>query len=184
MIRWILSRIAGFLIPSLLASFFKPPNGETKKDNSLDVQFKILDQKLGQDISLPKFQTEGSAAIDLRTNIENSVILKPNESHLFTTGFSIHIKNPSYAALIMPRSGLGHKHGIVLGNSIGLIDSDYQGEIMISLWNRSLESFKVEPGDRIAQMMFLEIASPTFKIVSEFSESERGDKGFGSSGKN
>jgi dUTP pyrophosphatase len=84
----------------------------------------------------------------------------------------------------MPRSGLGHKHGIVLGNSIGLIDSDYQGEIMISLWNRSLESFKVEPGDRIAQMMFLEIASPTFKIVSEFSESERGDKGFGSSGKN
>ena len=182
MIRWLLSRIAGFLIPSLLASFFKSSNNKIKKDNSLNVQFKILDENLGKDISLPKFQTEGSAAIDLRTNIKSSIILKPNESHLFTTGFSIHIKNPSYAALIMPRSGLGHKHGIVLGNLIGLIDSDYQGEIMVSLWNRSLESFKVKPGDRIAQMMFLEIASPNFKIVSEFSQSERGDRGFGSSG--
>ncbi len=183
MIRWILSKIAGFLLPSLLSSFLKSSSTERKENSSVDIQFKILDESLGRDIALPKFQTPGSAAVDIRTNIKESIILDSNESFLFTTGFSIHINNPEYAAFILPRSGLGHKHGIVLGNLIGLIDSDYQGEIMISLWNRSKESFKVKPGDRIAQMMFLEVASPNFKIVSEFSLSERGENGFGSSGK-
>jgi dUTP pyrophosphatase len=118
----------------------------------------------------------------LRTNIEEKKVLQPDETFLFTTGFSIHIKDSKYAALILPRSGLGHKHGIVLGNLVGLIDSDYQGEIMVSLWNRSNESFEVLPGDRIAQMMFFAVTSPNFKLVSEFDLSERGSKGFGSSG--
>ena len=121
--------------------------------------------------------------MDLRTNIEDSKVLEPNETHLFSTGFSIFIGNPDYAAFILPRSGLGHKNGIVLGNLIGLIDSDYQGEIMISLWNRSKNSFTINRGDRIAQMMFIEVVSPVFKIVDRFDETERGAKGFGSSGK-
>ena len=118
-----------------------------------------------------------------KTNIEDSKVLEPNETYLFSTGFSIFIGNPDYAAFILPRSGLGHKNGIVLGNLIGLIDSDYQGEIMISLWNRSKNSFTINRGDRIAQMMFIEVVSPVFKIVDRFDETERGAKGFGSSGK-
>ena len=108
---------------------------------------------------------------------------RPNETKLFSTGFAIHISDEKFAALILPRSGLGHKEGIVLGNLSGLIDSDYQGEIMVSLWNRSEREFRVEPGDRIAQMLFLSVFSPNFKLVSDFQESERGIEGFGSSGK-
>ena len=109
MIRWILSKIAGFLLPSLLSSFLKSSSTERKENNSVDIQFKILDESLGRDIALPKFQTPGSAAVDIRTNIKESIILDSNESFLFTTGFSIHINNPEYAAFILPRSGLGHK---------------------------------------------------------------------------
>ena len=175
MIRWILLKLVGIFLPSLISKAVSP--GQQATSNIvLNVEFKILDNELGDKIPLPKFSTAGSAALDLRTNI------KPDETFLFTTGFSIHIKDSKYAALILPRSGLGHKHGIVLGNLVGLIDSDYQGEIMVSLWNRSKESFEVLPGDRIAQMMFFAVTSPNFKLVSEFDFSERGSKGFGSSG--
>ena len=120
---------------------------------------------------------------DLRTNIKETCTLGANETKLFSTGFAIHIKDARFAALILPRSGLGHKDGIVLGNLSGLIDSDYQGEIMISLWNRSQKEFTVEPGDRIAQMLFFSVFTPDFKLVKNFDESERGIEGFGSSGK-
>lgn len=182
MLRWILTRIIGFILPNLISNFLKS-DASSKKIKNINVQIKILDDNLGSDIPLPKFNTDGSAALDLRTNIKESIILESNETYLFSTGFSIYIGNSDYAAFILPRSGLGHKSGIVLGNLIGLIDSDYQGEIMISLWNRSKNSFKINRGDRVAQMMFLEVASPIFKIVDSFEETERGDKGFGSSGK-
>ena len=182
MIRWILTRIIGFILPNLISNFFKS-DSPSKKAKNINVQIRIIDNNLGDDIPLPKFNTDGSAALDLRTNIEDSKVLEPNETYLFSTGFSIFIGNPDYAAFILPRSGLGHKNGIVLGNLIGLIDSDYQGEIMISLWNRSKNSFTINRGDRIAQMMFIEVVSPVFKIVDRFDETERGAKGFGSSGK-
>ena len=181
MIRWIITRVIGFFLPSLISSFFN--NKEEETVGEINVEFKILDDRLGNDIPLPKFYTKGSAAIDLRTNISKSYTLKADETKLFTTGFAIHIKDSRYAALILPRSGLGHKDGIVLGNLSGLIDSDYQGEIMISLWNRSKKEFIIEPGDRIAQMLFFSIFSPNFKLVSKFDETERGIEGFGSSGK-
>ena len=181
MIRWILLKLVGIFLPSLISKAVNP--GQQATSNiALNVEFKILDNKLGDKIPLPKFSTAGSAALDLRTNIKEKKVLQPDETFLFTTGFSIHIKDSKYAALILPRSGLGHKNGIVLGNLVGLIDSDYQGEIMVSLWNRSKESFEVLPGDRIAQMMFFAVTSPNFKLVSDFDFSERGSKGFGSSG--
>lgn len=182
MFRWIFTRIIGFILPNLISNFLKSEK-KSEKINKINVQIKIIDKNLGDDIPLPKFNTEGSAALDLRTNIGESKTIEPNETYLFSTGFSIYIGNPDYAAFILPRSGLGHKNGIVLGNLIGLIDSDYQGEIMISLWNRSNNSFTINRGDRIAQMMFVEVASPIFKIVDKFEETERGTKGFGSSGK-
>ena len=148
----------------------------------LNVIFKILNERVGKEFPLPTFQTAGSAGLDLCACIEEDIFINPNDSVLVPTGFSIHINNSDYAAFILPRSGLGHKHGIVLGNLVGLIDSDYQGEIMVSLWNRSDETFTVEPGARIAQMVFLPVMNPNFSIVKEFSSSERGDKGFGSSG--
>ncbi len=175
-------RIVGFILPNLISSFYKT-DASPNKINNINVQIKIIDKSLGEDIALPKFNSEGSAGLDLRTNIKESIILKPDETYLFSTGFSIFIGNPDYAAFILPRSGLGHKSGIVLGNLVGLIDSDYQGEIMISLWNRSRKSFTINRGDRIAQMMFLEVASPVFKIVESFEETQRGENGFGSSGK-
>ena len=181
MLRWIFTRIIGFILPNLISNFLKSEK-TSEKINKINVQIKIIDKNLGDDIPLPKFNTEGSAALDLRTNIGESKTIEPNETYLFSTGFSIYIGDPDYAAFILPRSGLGHKNGIVLGNLIGLIDSDYQGEIMVSLWNRSKESFEVLPGDRIAQMMFFAVTSPNFKLVSEFDFSERGSKGFGSSG--
>ena len=131
---------------------------------------------------MPTLQTAVSAGIYICACIEDYFFNNPHDSVLVPTGFSMHIDNPDYAAFILPRSGLGHKHGIVLGNLVGLIDSDYQGEIMVSLWNRSDETFTVEPGARIAQMVFLPVMNPNFSIVKEFSSSERGDKGFGSSG--
>ena len=180
MIRWLLVRILGFLLPDIIKTF----TGKNQKESNLplNVKFKILNERLGKEFPLPTFQTAGSAGLDLCACIEEDIFINPNDSVLVPTGFSIHIDNPDYAAFILPRSGLGHKHGIVLGNLVGLIDSDYQGEIMVSLWNRSKESFEVLPGDRIAQMMFFAVTSPNFKLVSEFDFSERGSKGFGSSG--
>ena len=180
MIRWLLVRILGFLLPDIIKTF----TGKNQKESNLplNVKFKILNERLGKEFPLPTFQTAGSAGLDLCACIEEDIFINPNDSVLVPTGFSIHIDNPDYAAFILPRSGLGHKHGIVLGNLVGLIDSDYQGEIMVSLWTRSDEKFTVEPGARIAQMVFLPVMNPNFSIVKEFSSSERGDKGFGSSG--
>ena len=180
MIRWLLVRILGFLLPDIIKTF----TGKNQKESNLplNVKFKILNERLGKECPLPTFQTAGSAGLDLCACIEEDIFINPNDSVLVPTGFSIHIDNPDYAAFILPRSGLGHKHGIVLGNLIGLIDSDYQGEIMVSLWNRSDETFTVEPGARISKMVFLPVMNTNFSIVKEFSSSERGDKGFGSSG--
>ena len=144
------------------------------------VQIKILDEKLRD---LPSFSTEGSAGLDLRASITSDLILKSNKTELIATGVAIFIDDNSHAALILPRSGLGHKHGIVLGNLVGLIDSDYQGQLYVSCWNRSDAEFIIKPYDRIAQLLFISVDRPQFEIVQGFNESERGEDGFGSSGK-
>jgi dUTP pyrophosphatase len=132
---------------------------------------------------LPTYASDGSAGLDLCAAIANSIILKPQETILIPTGIAIYIKDKNYAATILPRSGLGHKKGIVLGNLVGLIDSDYQGELMISCWNRSNDSYQIEPLERIAQIIFLKVEHPKFELVDDFISTHRGDKGFGSSGK-
>jgi dUTP pyrophosphatase len=147
------------------------------------VQLRILDKRLGQDIPLPEYATIGSAGLDLRACLQDSLIIKPDECHLISTGLAIYIGDSGMAATILPRSGLGHKHGIVLGNLVGLIDSDYQGELFISCWNRSSEPFTVEVGERIAQLVFVPISRVEFEIVEEFKTSERGKGGFGHSGR-
>ena len=149
----------------------------------LPVELRILDKRLGDSIELPTPATEGSAGLDLRACLKEPLTLEPGQSELIPTGFAIHIADSGYAALILPRSGLGHKHGIVLGNLVGLIDSDYQGEIMISCWNRGRESFTVEVGERIAQLVVVPVQQVDFKIVDEFLQSARGAGGFGHSGK-
>ena len=149
----------------------------------LPVELRILDKRLGDSIELPTPATEGSAGLDLRACLKESLTLEPGQSELIPTGFAIHIADSGYAALILPRSGLGHKHGIVLGNLVGLIDSDYQGEIMISCWNRGRESFTVKIGERIAQLVVVPVKQTEFKIVDEFPQSARGAGGFGHSGK-
>jgi dUTP pyrophosphatase len=146
------------------------------------VEIKILDNRIGKDIPLPTYATEGSAGIDLRACIDNNITLLPGQTELIPTGFAIHMKNKSMAATILPRSGLGHKKGIVLGNLVGLIDSDYQGQLFISCWNRGQESYTIEPAERIAQLVFLPIIQPRFVVVDNFEDSDRGDGGFGSSG--
>ncbi|STX27878.1 deoxyuridinetriphosphatase [Legionella beliardensis] len=147
------------------------------------VQLKILDSRLKETLSMPTYATEGSAGLDLRVCIDKSLQIAPNETVLLPTGIAIYIADPNLAAVILPRSGLGHKHGIVLGNLVGLIDSDYQGELKISCWNRSEEHFTVHPGDRIAQLVFLPIVRAEFKVVDTFTETDRGESGFGSSGR-
>ena len=132
---------------------------------------------------LPTYASDGSAGLDLYAAISSTIDLRPQETVLITTGIAIYIKDKNYAATILPRSGLGHKKGIVLGNLIGLIDSDYQGELMISCWNRSNSSYQIQPLERIAQMIFLKIEHPKFELVDNFISTERGEKGFGSSGK-
>ena len=144
------------------------------------IQVKIINNIIKE---LPDYATEGSAGLDLRAAINKNIKLHSNETILIPTGLSIFIENKDYAATLLPRSGLGHKKGIVLGNLIGLIDSDYQGELMISCWNRSKENYIIEPLDRIAQMIFIKVEHPKLKIVEEFRTSKRGEKGFGSSGK-
>ncbi|KTD45568.1 deoxyuridinetriphosphatase [Legionella rubrilucens] len=147
------------------------------------IQLKILDPRLGQTIELPSYATPGSAGLDLRVCINEPLQIAPSETVLLPTGLAIYIADPNLAAVILPRSGLGHKHGIVLGNLVGLIDSDYQGELKISCWNRSQDHFTVEPGDRIAQLVFLPVTRVGFTVVDAFTESSRGEGGFGSSGR-
>ena len=146
------------------------------------IELKILNPLIKDLIDLPSYSTSGSAGLDLRACIEQELILEPNQNFLMPLGIAIHIKDPKLAALVLPRSGLGFKHGIVLGNLVGLIDSDYQGELKVPLWNRSKEAFVIQPGDRIAQMMFVPIEQVEFKEVEAFGESDRGEGGFGSSG--
>ena len=147
------------------------------------LQAKILDPRLGQDFPLPEYATSGSAGLDLRAMLQADTTLEPGQTLLIPTGLSIHIADPGLAALVLPRSGLGHKHGIVLGNLVGLIDSDYQGQIFVSMWNRGRESFTVQPMERIAQLVVVPVLQVGFNIVDDFSRSERGGAGFGSTGK-
>lgn len=147
------------------------------------LQVKILSDRIGNDIPLPGYSTGGSAAMDLRACLDEPLKLGPGDTFLMPTGIAIHIEDPGYAALILPRSGLGHKHGIVLGNLVGLIDSDYQGELMVSTWNRGTTTFMIEPGDRIAQLVVVPVQQTRFTIVDEFTSTERGTGGFGSSGR-
>jgi len=146
------------------------------------IDLKILDPRVGDSIPMPHYATDGSAALDMRAVIDDVITVEPGEAVLIPTGIAIHINNPSLAAVLLPRSGLGHKHGLVLGNLTGLIDSDYQGQIFISCWNRSSKSYEVQPGERIAQMLFVPIARVQFNVVEDFDESERGAGGFGHSG--
>ncbi|WP_028534773.1 dUTP diphosphatase [Paludibacterium yongneupense] len=145
------------------------------------IDVKILDARL-QD-KLPAYATAGSAGLDLRAAIENDILIAPGETHLVPTGLAIHIADPGLAAIILPRSGLGHKHGIVLGNLVGLIDSDYQGQVFVSVWNRSGEAFRLAPLERIAQLVVVPVVQVGFNIVDEFPESQRGEGGFGSTGR-
>ena len=144
------------------------------------VKVKIIYSHLKE---IPKYATSGSAGLDLRASIDKSIVLKPNSTELIKTGLSIFIEDENYAAMILPRSGLGHRDGIVLGNLVGLIDSDYQGDLMISCWNRSDNDFEIKPYDRLAQLIFVNISRPQLDIVEDFKKTERGSQGFGSSGK-
>lgn len=147
------------------------------------IELKILDSRIGTTFPLPAYATPGSAGLDLRACLDATLTLQPGETQLIPTGLAIHIADPKLCATILPRSGLGHKHGIVLGNLVGLIDSDYQGQLMVSMWNRSQTAFEIQPGDRIAQLVFLPVVQASFRIVGEFEGSERGEGGFGSSGR-
>jgi dUTP pyrophosphatase len=148
----------------------------------IDVELKILDSRLGKEIPLPARATPGSAGMDLRAALDAPLILEPGASVLVPTGIAIHVRDVNYCAVILPRSGLGHKHGLVLGNLVGLIDADYQGPLMISCWNRAAAAYTIEPGERIAQLVFLPVAHARFRVVEEFDASERGVGGFGHSG--
>ncbi len=146
------------------------------------IQLKVLDDRIGKDIPLPEHATEGSAGMDLRACIDGAMTLKPGQTELIPTGIAIHIGDPKLAATILPRSGLGHKHGIVLGNLVGLIDSDYQGQLYVSVWNRGHDEFTIEMGDRIAQLVFVPVVQVDFEQVEEFEDTDRGAGGFGHSG--
>lgn len=145
-------------------------------------QLKIVNPKVGSDIPMPTYGTDGSAGLDLRACIEDSLVIKGGETILIPTGLSVFIEDQGLAAMLLPRSGLGHKHGIVLGNLVGLIDSDYQGELMVSCWNRGTEPFAIEVGERIAQMVIVPVVQAEFEIVTEFAATSRGEGGFGSTG--
>ena len=147
------------------------------------VKVKLLDPRIGKEFPVPSHATAGSAGMDLRACLKEPLVLKPGDTALIPSGIAIHIEDPGHAAVLLPRSGLGHKHGIVLGNLVGLIDSDYQGEVLVSCWNRGKDAFTVNPGERIAQMVILPVVQAKFEVVSEFEESKRGAGGFGHSGK-
>lgn len=147
------------------------------------LQLKILDKRLGDVFPLPDYATEGSAGMDLRAMLDGPLELEPGKTELIATGIAIHIADPSLAAVILPRSGLGHKHGIVLGNLVGLIDSDYQGQLYVSCWNRGSSTFRIEVGERIAQLVLVPVVRAVFEQVEEFDDSDRGAGGFGHSGR-
>ena len=147
------------------------------------ISLKILDPRLGQDLPLPEYATGGSAGMDLRACLDEALEIRPGETHLIPTGLAIHIGDPNLAAVVLPRSGLGHKHGIVLGNLVGLIDSDYQGQLFVSCWNRGNESFNIEVGERIAQLVFVPVVQVQFDIVTDFDTSKRAEGGFGHTGR-
>jgi len=147
------------------------------------IKLKILDPRVGRDYPLPQYATQGSAGLDLRALLDAPATLEPGQTTLLRTGLAIHIGDAGLAAVILPRSGLGHKHGIVLGNLVGLIDSDYQGELMISCWNRGHSTFVIEPGERIAQLVFVPVVRADFELVGDFETSSRGDGGFGHTGR-
>lgn len=149
-----------------------------------NIKMKIIDPRIGKDFAIPGYASSGSAGIDLRAMIEEQITVKPNQTILIPTGISIYIEDPNLCATILPRSGLGHKHGVVLGNLVGLIDSDYQGPLMVSLWNRGTEDFTVNVGDRIAQLVFLPVVQANLTVVDSFEQSERGTGGFGHTGTN
>jgi dUTP pyrophosphatase len=147
------------------------------------IQVRILDSRLGKDFPLPDYATSGSAGVDLRACVDAPLTILPGQTVLVPTGMAIHIGDPGLAAVILPRSGLGHKHGIVLGNLVGLIDSDYQGQLMVSCWNRGSAAFELEPGARLAQMVFVPVVQVAFEVVDEFHATERGAGGFGHTGR-
>lgn len=148
-----------------------------------NIQLKILDSRVGTEFPLPAYATDGAAGLDLRAILDAPLTLKPGDTTLIKTGLSIYIEDPGLAAVILPRSGLGHKHGVVLGNLVGLIDSDYQGELMVSCWNRGQTEFVINPGERIAQLVFVPVVQAAFDVVTDFAASQRGEGGFGSTGK-
>jgi len=147
------------------------------------IQLKILDPRIGSEFPLPDYATDGSAGMDLRACLDRPLDLEPGQTELLPTGLAIHIADPGLAAMLLPRSGLGHKHGIVLGNLVGLIDSDYQGQLFVSCWNRAHSAFTIEPGERIAQMIFVPVVRAGFEVVEEFVDSDRGAGGFGHTGR-
>ena len=147
------------------------------------LQLKILDRRIGKEFPLPSYATAGSAGLDLRACVDEALVIQPGCTELISTGLSVYIQDPGLAATILPRSGLGHKHGIVLGNLVGLIDSDYQGPLMVSCWNRSGDAYTINPGDRIAQLVIVPVIQVAFDVVEEFETTARGVNGFGSSGK-
>jgi dUTP pyrophosphatase len=148
------------------------------------IQVKILDERIGNEFPLPRYETADAAGLDLRACLTEPLTIEPGQTHLLPTGISIYIGDSNLAAVILPRSGLGHKHGLVLGNLVGLIDADYQGPLMVSCWNRSQSAYTITPGDRIAQLVFLPIVRAQFEVVDEFTATERGTGGFGHSGRN
>jgi dUTP pyrophosphatase len=147
------------------------------------VQLRILDPRIGSDYPLPQYATAGSAGIDLRAMLDAPLDLKPGDTQLLASGIAIYLADPGYAAMVLPRSGLGHKHGIVLGNLVGLIDSDYQGQLFVSCWNRGQTAFTINPGERIAQLVVVPVVQVQFDVVDEFAATQRGEGGFGSSGR-
>ncbi|WP_018935960.1 dUTP diphosphatase [Thioalkalivibrio sp. ALJ24] len=149
---------------------------------SPEIDLKILDPRMGTDFPLPTPATDGSAGVDLRAMLEEPMSLAPGEAELISTGLAVHIADPGYAGMILPRSGLGHKKGLVLGNLVGLIDADYQGPLMVSAWNRSDAPISIDVGDRIAQLVIVPVLQPRFRVVEDFEDSARGSGGFGSSG--
>jgi dUTP pyrophosphatase len=146
------------------------------------LRVRILDPRLGSEFPLPQYATSGSAGLDLRACVGEVTVLSPGEAQLISTGLAIHLEDPALAAVILPRSGLGHKHGVVLGNLVGLIDSDYQGPLMVSCWNRSSAVYRIQPGERIAQLVVVPVVQVALEIVSDFAASTRGEGGFGHSG--
>jgi dUTP pyrophosphatase len=161
-----------------------PIHADRLSKETTAIQMKILDPRIGSEFPLPRYETQDAAGLDLRACLDKSLVIEPGQTHLIPTGISIYIADPHMAAVILPRSGLGHKHGLVLGNLVGLVDADYQGPLMVSCWNRGSAAYTIEPGDRIAQLVFIPVVRTHFNIVDNFTVTQRGTGGFGHSGKN